>query len=153
MFFQWNQRNRPFLSEAFCGNEESDWLLREAEVITITHLFSNQWHTAVSGEGVKGVVPMTQENQSEFTKMPQLIKVTITLLVNWIFLYRNFKIFGLPLGLPRYPTSGPLDRISKNPSIKPRVTPLGWPMQNFGQFGPVVSSIEGLRTKKWLRIL
>ena len=99
LFLKWNQRNRPFLSEAFCGNEESDWLLREAEVITITHLFSNQWHTAVSGEGVKGVVPMTQENQSEFTKMPQLIKVTITLLVNWIFLYtgpKNIYIFFLP---------------------------------------------------------
>ena len=61
---------------------------------------------------------------------------------------KNFKIFGPPLGLPRYPTSGSPDRISKKPSIKPRVTRLGWPMQNFGQFGPVVSSIEGLRTKK-----
>ena len=53
----------------------------------------------MSGEGVKGVVPMTQENQSEFTKMPQLIKVTITLLVNWIFLYtgpKNIYIFFLP---------------------------------------------------------
>ena len=53
----------------------------------------------MSEEGVKGVVPMTQENQSEFTKMPQLIKVTITLLVNWIFLYtgpKNIYIFFIP---------------------------------------------------------
>ena len=81
------------------------------------------------------------------------LQITIPVQKNEKNRKKFFQNFWPPLGLPGYPTSGPPDRISKNPSIKPRVTPLGWPMQNFGQFGPVVSSIEGLRTKKWLRIL
>ena len=81
------------------------------------------------------------------------LQITIPVQKNEKNQKKFFQNFWPPLGLPGYPTSGPPDRISKKPSIKPRVTPLGWPMQNFGQFGPVVSSIEGLRTKKWLRIL
>ena len=64
-----------------------------------------------------------------------------------------FKIFGPPLGPQGYPITGPLDRISKNPSIVTRVIPFEGPMQNFIQFGLVDPSIEGLGTKNWLRIL
>ena len=61
---------------------------------------------------------------------------------------KNFKNFS-PLTAPRgYPISGPIDQISKNPSVIPRVIPLGGPMQNFIQFGPVDPQIEGVGTKK-----
>ena len=52
-----------------------------------------------------------------------------------------------------YPISGPIDRISKNPSVITRVIPLGGPMQNFIQFGPVDPQIEGVGTKKLHSIL
>ena len=66
----------------------------------------------------------------------------------------KFSKFLAPLPAPRgYPISGPIVRISKNPSVITRVIPLGGPMQNFIQFGPVVPSIEGLGKKKLLRIL
>ena len=64
-----------------------------------------------------------------------------------------FKNVSLSLGLHGYTISGPLDRIFKNPSTIHQVNPLGGPMQNFIQFGPVVSSIECLGTKMLLRIL
>ena len=64
-----------------------------------------------------------------------------------------FKIFGPLPGPLGYPISGPPDRIFKNPSIKPRVIPIGGPMPNLSQFGPVVPSGEMCGTKKWLNIL
>ena len=59
-----------------------------------------------------------------------------------------FKKSGPPWG-PR----GTPDQISKNPSIVTRDIPFEGPMQNFIQFGPVDPSIEGIGTKKLLRIL
>ena len=64
-----------------------------------------------------------------------------------------FQKIWPPLGPKGYPISGPPDRISKNPSIVTRDIPFEGPMQNFIQFGPVVSSSAGIGTKIWLRIL
>ncbi len=58
-----------------------------------------------------------------------------------------------PPGPQGYPISGPPGRISKNPSIVTQDIPFEGPMQNFIQFGSVDPSIEGLGTKKLLRIL
>ena len=64
------------------------------------------------------------------------------------------KNFGPPPGTSWVPyIEFPPDRISKNPSIKPRVIPIGGPIQNLSQFGPIVPSGEMCGTKKWLCIL
>ena len=76
------------------------------------------------------------------------LQVTIPVQPNEINREKIFQNFWLPPGATWVPhISAPRPNFQK-PLDKASNYPLGWPMQNFSQFSHVVSSIEGLRTKK-----